>query len=114
MREAQTTCIFIQLRVFKVRFPQKNHQKIGFFGFKALVLVLVGGCCKVLMHVMKLHVIMVILRFMVHTQQAATKTRKKLIKKSFTPLLMHDISLFPSFALQCKRQEKYFSLAKAP
>ena len=47
----------MNLGLLKVRFHQKNRQKIGFFVFKTLLLVLVGGCCQVFLYAMKLHVI---------------------------------------------------------
>ena len=63
----------MQLGLLKVRFHQKNNQKNGFFGFKTLLLVLDGGCCQVLLHVMKLHYLRLLFAFIVYRRHAASK-----------------------------------------
>ena len=72
----------MQLGVLKVRFHQKNQQKIGFFVFKTLLLVLNGGCRQIFLHAMKLHAILVHLCIIVYRRQRAFKGLKTHLKKS--------------------------------
>ena len=73
----------MQLGVLKVRFHQKNQQKIGFFVFKTLLLVLNGGCRQIFLHAMKLHAILVHLCIKVYRRQRAFKGLKTHLKKSY-------------------------------
>ena len=70
--------------VLKVRFHQKNRQKIGFFVFKTLLLVLNGGCRQIFLHAMKLHAILVHLCIIVYRRQRAFKGLKTHLKQSYS------------------------------